>query len=211
MIPPFPGALVPSLPSGCRTEGGPGDIGQESGACHPSSQLLISWVRWLPAAVLGATAPGSLAAMVPPFEFTGGKLAHFPQWAQNPVGRAQVGPGRALAPPAFHLGCPRPLSFAEPPCIVWAPEVAGEPPLRFTPKTSQPALWWLRGCSGRGTRPQLPAGIGQVSVFSQTGRSGPSAAWPSILSLLSGKEPLSTRLLCLSVRHAGSRRLFSQS
>lgn len=140
LIPPFPGALVPSLPSGCRTGGGPGDIGQESCACHPSSQLLISWVRWLPAAVLGATAPGSLAAMVPPFEFTGGKLAHFPQWAQNPVGRAQVGPGRALAPPAFHLGYPRPLSFAELPCIVWAPEVAGEPPLRFTPKTSQPAL-----------------------------------------------------------------------
>lgn len=97
LIPPFPGALVPSLPSGCRTEGGPGDIGQESGACHPSSQLLISWVRWLPAAVLGATAPGSLAAMVPPFEFTGGKLAHFPQWAQNPVGSEPSGPSTSGA------------------------------------------------------------------------------------------------------------------
>lgn len=51
------------------------------------AQILISWVQLFSAAVLGATAPGSLAAMVPHFEFTNGKLAHSPsglrtQWAE---------------------------------------------------------------------------------------------------------------------------------
>ena len=119
-----------------------------------------------------------------------------------------LGPGRALAPTTFHLGHPSPLSFAGPPCIVRAPEVAVEPPLHFTPETSQPALRWLSlpsdGSALQHAGHTFPAPCwGRPGVFSQAGRSersaeGPSTAGPSLPSLPSGKEPLSTRLLSLS-------------
>lgn len=109
-----------------------------AGVTHLSpSQLPSSWARWLPAAVLGAAA--LLLSLI---------MGNWPipPVGSEPSGQATVlrsrvlGPGRALAPTTSHLGHPGPLSFAEPPCIVPAPEVAVEPPLHFTPKTSQPAV-----------------------------------------------------------------------
>lgn len=112
-----------------------------AGVTHLSpSQLPSSWARWLPAAVLGATALLLSSLMgnwpSPPVGSEPSGPSHSP--AKQGTGARQGSGSHRLSPRP-----PRPLSFAEPPCIVPAPEVAVEPPLHFTPKTSQPALRWL--------------------------------------------------------------------
>lgn len=165
LTPPFSGALVPSLPLGA------GQAGVLETQRRSHALITLSASQFL-GSVASCSCPWGHC---PPFEFTNGKLAHSPsglrtQWAKLQSCEAGYsGPAGLWLPPPFTSATPAPSA------LQGLPALSGPQRLQLSllcishlrrpslPSDGSACPLMAQRCSTRGTRSQLPAGVGQVS------------------------------------------------